>query len=47
MDVVTYRAVEALGVPVLAQGLYPAISRFNRELTTVAFSLEARLPIFK
>ena len=47
MDFWTYRAVEALGVPVLVEGLYPPISRLNRELTTVAFGLEARLPIYE
>jgi len=42
----TCRTIEALGVPVLVQGLDPAISWFNWELTSVALSLEHRLPIF-
>jgi len=42
----TSRAIEALRMPVLIKSLNPTIARLNGELTTVALSLEHRLPIF-
>jgi hypothetical protein len=41
----TRRAVETFRVPVLSQGLHPAISGLNGKLTTKALSLEQGLPV--
>jgi len=41
----TSRAVEALGVPVLIECFHPTIAWLDRKLTPVALSLEHGLPI--
>lgn len=42
----TCRAIEALGVPILVQGFNPAIAWLNRELASIALSLKHGLPVF-
>lgn len=41
----TSRAIEAFRMPVLVEGLHPAIARLNGELATIALSLEHGVPI--
>jgi len=45
--VVTYRAVEALRVEVLVEGLHPFVSGFNGEVAGKAHSLVQLAPVCK